>query len=42
MIEDGRIPMIDVGALAEIKKGRIGIRPGPERFSSGACHFTAS
>ncbi len=40
VIEDGRIPMIDVGALAEIKKGRIGIRPGPERFSHGTCHFT--
>jgi len=39
VIEDGRIPMIDVGALAQIKKGRIGIRPGPERFSRGTCHF---
>lgn len=39
VIEDGRIPMIDVGALAEIKKGRIGIKPGPERFSAGTCHF---
>lgn len=39
VIEGGRIPMIDVGALAEIKKGRIGIKPGPERFSAGTCHF---
>ena len=39
VIEDGRIPMIDVGALAEIKKGRIFIKPGPERFSAGTCHF---
>jgi hypothetical protein len=39
VIEDGRIPMIDVGALAEIKKGRIGIKPGPESFSKGTCHF---
>jgi len=39
VIEDGRIPMIDVGALAEIKKGRIGIKPGPDRFAPGTCHF---
>ena len=39
VIEDGRIPMIDVGALAQIKKGKIGIKPGPEIFSKGTCHF---
>ena len=39
MIETGRVPIIDVGALAAIRAGRIGVRPGPERFEGATVRF---
>jgi len=39
VVEDGRIPMIDVGALAAIRDGRIAVRPGLARFDGGAAIF---
>lgn len=39
IVEDGRIPMIDVGVLAAIRAGRIGIRPGLRRLESSAAVF---
>jgi hypothetical protein len=36
--EEGKTPVIDVGTLAAIRRGDIGVRPGIERFSAtGVC-----
>ena len=37
--ETGKTPVIDVGTLAEIKRGRIRVRPGIERFTEGGVRF---
>ena len=39
VIEDGQVPLIDVGALPAIKAGKIGVAPGVERFEPGAVVF---
>ncbi|MAQ84199.1 MAG: thioredoxin reductase [Maritimibacter sp.] len=39
VVEDGRVPMIDVGVLAAIKAGRIAVHPGITRFDGGTVHF---
>lgn len=36
----GRIPLIDVGTIALIKKGRIAIRPGIDRFVEDGVMFS--
>lgn len=38
-IEAGRIPVIDVGTVAAIKQGRIGIAPDIARFTEGGAEF---
>lgn len=38
--KDGRIPLIDVGTIALIRKGRIAIRRGLERFTEDGVVFT--
>lgn len=38
--EDGRIPLLDIGTVAAIRDGRIGVRPGIERFDGDAVVFT--
>ncbi|GAA6148414.1 NAD(P)/FAD-dependent oxidoreductase [Pseudooceanicola nitratireducens] len=38
--EDGRIPMIDVGALAAIREGRIRVAPGIARLDDAGVAFT--
>jgi cation diffusion facilitator CzcD-associated flavoprotein CzcO len=38
--EDGRVPLIDVGTLAKIRDGSIGIRGGIDRFTSDGVVFT--
>ena len=38
--EDGRIPMIDVGALAAIREGRIRVAPGIARLDGAGVAFT--
>ena len=37
--EEGRTPVIDVGTLAMIRKGRIAVRPGIETFTPGGVRF---
>jgi cation diffusion facilitator CzcD-associated flavoprotein CzcO len=37
--EEGRTPVIDVGTLAMIKKGRITVRPGIEEFTRRGVRF---
>jgi cation diffusion facilitator CzcD-associated flavoprotein CzcO len=37
---EGRIPVIDVGTIARIKRGEIGVRPGIERFTEDSVVFT--
>ncbi|MDX8465963.1 NAD(P)/FAD-dependent oxidoreductase [Mesorhizobium sp. VK23B] len=39
-IDAGRIPVIDVGTVAAIKAGRIGILPGIVRFTEEGAKFT--
>lgn len=39
VVEDGKIPMIDAGALAEIKAGRIAVYPGIKRFDGSRIVF---
>ncbi|WP_068309202.1 flavin-containing monooxygenase [Aliiruegeria sabulilitoris] len=39
VIEDGRIPMIDTGALAAIREGKLILRPGLERFEGQVARF---
>jgi cation diffusion facilitator CzcD-associated flavoprotein CzcO len=38
--EQGRTPVIDVGTLAMIKRGRIAVRPGIETFTRDGVRFT--
>lgn len=38
--ENGRIPLLDIGTVAAIRDGRIGVRPGIERFDGGVVVFT--
>lgn len=37
--EDGRVPLIDIGALARIRTGAIRVRPGIARFDGPAATF---
>ncbi len=37
--EEGRTPVIDVGTLARIKSGEIGVHPGIERFTPSGVRF---
>ncbi len=39
IIEDGQIPLIDVGTLAALKAGRITARQGPVRSDGTTVHF---
>ncbi len=39
VVETGKIPLIDVGALAQIKAGRIMVHPGIERFDKSGVAF---
>lgn len=39
VIEDGRIPLIDIGTLAAIREGRITVRPGIARIDGAEVHF---
>jgi cation diffusion facilitator CzcD-associated flavoprotein CzcO len=36
----GRIPLIDIGTVARIKRGEIAIAPGIERFTDAGARFT--
>ena len=38
--EDGRVPLIDIGTLARIRDGSIGIRRGVDRFTADGVVFT--
>ena len=38
--EDGRVPLIDVGTLARIRDGSIGIRGGIDRFAADGVLFS--
>jgi cation diffusion facilitator CzcD-associated flavoprotein CzcO len=38
--EDGRVPLIDIGTLAKIRDGSIGIRGGIDRLTSDGVIFT--
>lgn len=35
----GRVPLIDFGTIAEIRAGRIAVRPGVERFTADGVRF---
>ena len=39
IVEDARIPMIDVGVLGAIRDGRVAVRPGLERFEGAEAVF---
>lgn len=39
LVEDGKVPLIDHGALAAIRAGRVTVRPGIERFEGDAVVF---
>jgi cation diffusion facilitator CzcD-associated flavoprotein CzcO len=39
MVEEGRVPLIDIGTLARIRDGAIGIRGGVDRFVSDGVVF---
>lgn len=39
VVEDGRIPLIDVGALRMIRQGRITVRPGIARIDGADVRF---
>jgi cation diffusion facilitator CzcD-associated flavoprotein CzcO len=39
MVEEGRVPLIDIGTLARIRDGAIRIRGGIDRFSSDGAVF---
>jgi len=39
VIEDGRIPLIDIGTLAAIRDGAVTVRPGVDRIDGGTVHF---
>jgi cation diffusion facilitator CzcD-associated flavoprotein CzcO len=38
--EEGRTPVIDVGTLAMVKAGRIGVKPGVETFTAHGARFS--
>jgi cation diffusion facilitator CzcD-associated flavoprotein CzcO len=38
--DDGRVPLIDIGTLAKIRDGSIGVRGGIERFASDGVVFS--
>lgn len=40
VVEDGRIPLIDIGALAAIKAGQIAVQPGIEKIEGPQVTFT--
>lgn len=40
VIEDGRVPLLDIGTVAAIRAGTIEVRPGIERFEEGTVVFT--
>jgi len=40
VIEDGRVPLLDIGTVAAIRAGTIEVRPGIERFEDEAVVFT--
>ncbi|WP_146344144.1 flavin-containing monooxygenase [Phaeobacter marinintestinus] len=39
VIEDGRIPLIDIGTLGAIRDGKITVRPGVDRIDGDTVHF---
>jgi cation diffusion facilitator CzcD-associated flavoprotein CzcO len=39
MIERGRTPLIDIGTIAKIRKGRIKVFPGVQRSDASVVHF---
>jgi len=39
IIEDGQIPLLDIGTIDRIRKGKIIVRRGIERLSDGLVHF---
>ena len=39
VVEDGRIPLLDVGTLAAIRRGSIAVRPGIAAFDGGEVAF---
>jgi len=39
VIENGRVPLIDVGTIGHIKEGKIAVRPGVERFTENGVRF---
>ncbi len=39
VIEDGRVPLIDIGTLPAIRAGRIDVRPGIEALGRGEARF---
>ena len=39
IIEDRRIPLIDIGTIAAIRRGAIRVRPGIERLEGSRIHF---
>ena len=39
LVEDGRVPLIDVGTLALIRQGHIRVVPGIEGFGEREVHF---
>lgn len=42
MIEEhGRVAMIDIGTIAQVKAGRIRVLPAVERVSAGGVHFAS-
>lgn len=40
VIEDGRIPLIDIGTLAAIRGGKITVQPGIDAVEGGTVRFT--
>jgi len=40
VIEQGKIPLIDIGTIDLIRQGMIGVVPGIERFSRNGVHVT--
>ncbi|MFD3191408.1 flavin-containing monooxygenase [Sedimentitalea sp. HM32M-2] len=39
VIEDGRVPLLDIGTLAALRDGRIGLRPGIHSFDATGVTF---
>jgi cation diffusion facilitator CzcD-associated flavoprotein CzcO len=40
MAHDRHIPLLDIGTMAHLRAGRIGVHPGIERFTAAAVVFT--